>query len=229
MLPGLAGIMSGLGIAAQIEQTDSRTFITGNPKTFSTVSYGAEANREGVVVLVWHGDASSDPGLTPTCTISGVAATRYQPHSTGDGVSEATGTVIFTGTPSGTSGTVAVTWSGSGLAAGIVVLRIVGYSLTPATTFGGSAASDDGSQALTLADKAAVIAIAGSGLSGTNIVWSNLTERGDELDQGAGANNRRSWAYDINLPSGGRTVSFTPWDPSQGGNSWSGIVLNILA
>lgn len=228
MFPGLAGILSGLTVAVQIEQTDNRTFVTGNPKTFLTVDYGAEANREGVIILAWHGDASADPGITPTCTISGAAATRYQPHSTGDGAAHATGTVIFTGTPSGTSGTVAITWSGGGLPVGIVVLRIVGYSLTPATSFGGAAASDDGSQALTLADKAAVIAIAGSGLSGTDITWSNLTERGDELDQGAGANNRRSWAYDINLPAGGRTVSFTPWDPNQGGNAWSGIVLDLL-
>lgn len=214
-----------------IEQVDKRNFITGaDPHVFSACSYGSITGRSGIVVLVQHGDIGSDPGLTPSCTISGVNANGpYQPYTTGTGApGDAVGTVIFTGTPGGASGDISINWGNTNLPIGIIVLRAVGYNMIPAFTWGDGGNSLTASVTHTFAAKDAVIATKGSGKSSTDIVWTNITEIGDELNMGAGGDNRRSWAFDYNLGAGSKIISHTPVVVGNGQYSWSGVVLSAL-
>lgn len=231
VLAGSISMSNFLGKSSLIiEQVDKRNFISGNPKTFSACSYGSATGRSGIIVLVQHGDGTGDPGLAPTCTISGVSANGpYEPHSTGNGgPGDATGSAIFTGTPGGSSGDIVVDWGASGMNVGIIVLRAVGYNMIPAFTWGDAGSFFTSSVTHTFAAKDAVIAVKGSGRNSTDITWTNITEIGDELNAGAGGNNRRSWAFDYNLSAGSKTISQTPTTVGQAEHSWSGVALSAL-
>lgn len=201
--------------APGISQTDSRTTAA---TSFSTVSFGGDAQNRRIVLLVWHGDLSTNPGTSPTATIGGVAATRLQAKSTGDTSSgdDATGCSIFVANPTGATGTVAVSWGSANVT--IVVLRLVGYSATPTDSDGEAALGSDGHVTINSTTGGCVIATAGQGQGfGTDMTWTNITERGDE--NVGGSNNRRTWAWNIGTAAGTITPTVAPWSTSQGTNA----------
>ncbi|AZO11213.1 hypothetical protein EJ074_20560 [Mesorhizobium sp. M3A.F.Ca.ET.080.04.2.1] len=222
MLPGICGIMAGLGQGLLVEQTYS----AGAAATsFSGASFGPDTTGRGNIFLVWHGDRSVSPGLTPSLTINGSATgvARYQPHSTGDDTSgnDACGTAIFTAAPGGTSGDIAVNWGGGIVT--LVILRTVGYSITPYTTWGNSTGSANTNINVST-NNSAMIGIAAAGQNSNNLVWTGITERGQTALMGA--NNVESWAFDYKVATNAsRNVQVSPWSSAQGSNSWSGIVL----
>lgn len=210
MLPGIVGIggfvaeVGGGGEARTITQTDSRTTAA---TSHTTVAFGDVTATSWVGVLAFHGNTGSNPGQTPTATIGGAAADRIVAHSTGDGSSLATGSVLFVAQPGVTSGTVAVSWGG--LATTIVVFRTTGYDLSAAF----DTAKDTANMSLDIPALGLTIG-ATQNASGTgNVTWANLTERGDEA-----ANSKiRSWAWDLNMAlQSGRSVSPSPYSATQG-------------
>lgn len=214
MLPGIFTFAGIGGVIPEITQTDSRTTPA---MSFTSVSFGEDDPSRFMVVLVFHGDTNTDPGDTPTATIGGVSATLIGAKSTGvggGGVVDACGVAIFTAAPTGTSGTVSITWpQDDGVT--IVVLRLVGYSST-ATDFDIELTSGDGSVTTTAVTDGCIIAGVAKGSDNTNITWTGITERGEEnLD---GADNRRGWAWDIGLTAGGKTISVSPWTVGLGEN-----------
>jgi hypothetical protein len=230
MLPGILGLagFSAGSATVGLVQTDIRDIVGGiGAHTFTACNYGTASGRSGVIVLAYHGDTSSSTTSTPTCTLSGGGSTRYEPQTTGSGGGAACGTVIFAGTPGGTSGDIIVdNWSAAALPISIIVFAVYGYNITPNFTFGGSSSGGDaGSKSVTFATDEALI-VAGTNTAVVDIVWSNVTERGQ--DGMGSANNTRGWAWDINEVSGTRTVSLSPWSGTLGSNSWSCIKLAKL-
>lgn len=187
-----------------ITQTDSRTTAA---TSHASVSFGSVEAGAWVGVLAYHSDTGSNPGITPTATIGGVAATRIVADSTGDGTSTATGVVLFTAQPGVSSGTVNVSWNG--LAVTIVVFKTIGYNL------GAAYATNKNSGTLTLNIPATGFAVGGNqNDNGTgNITWTNLTERGDEA-----ANNKvRGWAWDISMAlQASRGITVAPFNVAIG-------------
>jgi hypothetical protein len=198
------------GVGASITQTDSRTT---EATSHSAVSFGADASDRQIVILVWHNDRVSPPGQTPTATIGGIAATRIAAYSTGDGSGVAVGTAIFVAAPTGTSGTVAVSWSGASVT--IVALRLTGYAV-PAFASGGHV-TDGNSYALGVPANGLVIGMAGENATGTDVIWTNLTEQGNDDASGSS----RSWGWDQSLGAQTRTISYTPYSGSQGANTFA--------
>jgi hypothetical protein len=109
-----------------LTEVDNRTTAATN---FSSVNFGATDATRWIIVLAMHGDTGFDPGA-PTCTIGGGAATRSAFSYAWDGGGNAIGAAMFVAQPSGTSGTVAVSWNG--LNTNIVVLRAVGFNCATA-------------------------------------------------------------------------------------------------
>lgn len=194
-----------------ITQTDSKTSAA---TSHAGVSFGAAGTSRWVVVLAWHHSTSNDPGQTPTCTIGGGSATRIAAQSTGDGSGNAVGVAMFVAQPSGTSGTVAVSWGG--LSTTIVALRVVNYNCASAHSSDGSG-SASGSASINIPNKGVLIGAVGREDEGTGITWTNLTEKADESAGGS----RRSWGWDSLMSTqSGRSVSYSPHSGSQGANAF---------
>jgi hypothetical protein len=211
MLPGfISSAMAATGEPAGVTQTDSRTTAA---TSFSTVSFGAASTGRQIVLLVWHNDTASNPGQTPTATIGGVAATRVAAFSTGDGASIAVGTAIFVAAPSGTSGTVAVSWGGLNVT--IVALRVVGYAV-PAFAAGGHVTDGD-TYALGVPTNGLTVGMAGKASTGVDVTWTNLTENGNDDASGSS----RSWGWDLPLGSQTRSITYAPYSTFQGQNTFA--------
>lgn len=200
MLPGILGMMVGTGEAPNVTQTDSRTTAANS---FASVSFGADVPGRQIILLVWHNNTATNPGVTPTATIGGVAATRVEAQSTGNGSGNAVGTSIFIAAPTGTSGTVNVTWGS--VTVTIVALRVIGYSGTKTA----SAGNDSGGNSVNLSVPAngLVVGMAGNNSTGIDVAWTNLTEKAN----GDAAGSTRSWGWDFPLASQTRTISYTPF------------------
>lgn len=208
-----------------IVQTDNRTAFSSQAGAVFTFSAVALSTNGFMVILVEHGDQDNPPGLTPTCTIDGVAAARYEPHSTGTGpaLGRAAGTVVFIGTAAHSTGDVVVTWNANINVLSLVAVNVLGYSSTPSATFGGSSNNGDlGTVTLNMPANGAAIAIKGDGVRSDNSTWTGITERADTSWNG----NSRTWAWDYNISaSPSYTISVSPYDPFDGSTSWSGVVL----
>lgn len=208
----LAGISSGAIALSDfydrglVMQTDSRQ----TPATSHTsVSFGEDTTGRRILVLATHGNTGGNPGSTPTATIGGVAATRITAHSTGDGAGTATGMAMFTADPTGDTGTVAVSWGG--LAAKIVVLRIVSYDLTSAFDAFAAGSATDVYNTDIPAKGLLVAAVSRSTSVGTT--WVGVTEQSDT--------NTLSWAWDYNMTAEtNRLVGYAPFTGTAGKHAW---------
>lgn len=193
-----------------VTQTDTKT----TPATsHAGVSFGATGTGRWVVILAWHGSTSSNPGLNPTATIGGQAATLIVARTTGDGGSNAVGVALFVAQPSGTSGTVAVSWGG--LDTTIVALRVVNYNCAAAHDTD-EADTATATLSVNIPNKGILIAAVGREADTTAITWTGVTEQGD-ADYGA---NRASWGWDTLMTTEtGRSVTYSPHSSSQGQNA----------
>lgn len=194
-----------------VSQTDSRS----TPATsHAAVSYGATRVSGGVLILAWHGSTASNPGLNPTCTVSGVNAPLIVARTNGNGAGVACGVALFTAAPSATSGTVAVSWGG--LATAIVALRVVNYVITSATDTA-EAAEGGATVSLDIPDKGILIGAVAREDSAAAITWTNLTEQGDDATSGG---TRRGWGWDTLMAAqSGRNVTYSPFSSSLGQNA----------
>lgn len=230
MIPGINSGILGAFRRRGITQTDNRTAYDSTSfsnKTYNSVNFGTNTPGSFVLIIAIHGDTNANPGTTPTCTMNGTSATRYEPHSTGDNTSgnDATGSVIFIAQPSA-NGDVVVNWATSTTPVAITVFRVAGYSATPSSTHGGSASTGDttGSASFNIAAGGAVVGASGSGQDNTARTWSNLTQRLEE--NFGGANNRRSIAWNVNMAANASlTISTSPYSTAQGSSTWSAVVL----
>lgn len=170
-----------------------------------SVSYGASRSDRWIVILAVGGDASSAYNLA--CTISGVPANVIVRHSSGTGAGTATGTAIFTGQPSGTSGTVTITGTTT---MRFYVLRVTGYDCSAAVFSDDSAGSGIPPWSATVPANGLCLGIVQNS-NGNAISWTGLTERISDAALISGKTSSAAW--DVNMSaSGAKAVSVTASD-----------------
>jgi hypothetical protein len=200
-----------------VAQTDIRSAVSAAAYTFAACAFGKAAPTRYVVVIAWHADTTTNPGLAPTCTIAGGAATRIEAASTGTGEGPAIGVAIFVrAVPTGTSGDVVVTW-GSAQLQGIVVLRVVGYDLSAAHQTRNSMLPATGTTTIGVPSRG--LLIAGSGRRNPDlsaIAFGGVRRRGSDIVQA-----RRDWGWDHRVAvASAHSVTFTPWIAGEARQRW---------
>jgi hypothetical protein len=201
-----------------VAQVGIRTGVsTPGLTTYSTVPFGAPAATRYIAVLAWHADTTANPGLAPTCTIGGGAATRIEAASTGTGEGPAVGVALFTrALAAGESGDVSVTWGAAPLQ-GIVVLRVTGYDLAAAHQTRNSMLPATGTTTIGVPSRG--LLIAGSGRRNPDlsaIAFAGVTRRGSDIVQA-----RRDWGWSHRVAvASAHEVTFTPWQAGEGRQRW---------
>lgn len=151
-----------------------------NPYTFSGMSFGATATGRRILVTITGEDASvGGTQSISSVTIGGITATQLVAIADTGFSNGANAAIYMASVPSGTSGTVVVTFTGNMWTCAISVYRILYASGTANNTdsgVGSTVYSDVSTQAANAATVACCI-FTGSNLSGSNISWSNITER----------------------------------------------------
>jgi len=205
-VPGFMPQLSGGGGAAAAVVSFESSAVDGNSATiytFSGVALGAAAADRYIIAGV-SGDSAGDTTIT-TVTIGGVAATELMDGSN----SQANMGFFIAAVPTGTTGDVVVTFSGSKARAGCACWRATGLaSPTPHatlqdTTLSGAVLSG------TINVPSNGFVIAYDACDGTiTTTWVGVTEDFDEARDGT--NRYHSGGFDL-VPGGetGRTVSAT--------------------
>lgn len=150
------------------ENTANQTTYTFTTQPFST----AAAGRLIVVGFVGTG---TGPFSISSVTIGGVAATLVVAQAFSG--SNASAEFWQATVPTGTTGTVAVTWSTGISNCGIGIWALYGARTTPFDT--GSSTASPMSDTLNIASGGAALGIAGSLSQTSTYTWANLTERFD--------------------------------------------------
>lgn len=158
--------------------------------TFSSVSLGtADADRH---ILVATGARASSARTITGVTIAGISATELRDSS----ADQTNGSLWIAAVPSGTTGNIVLTYSGTMVRAHIAVFRLVGINPTPVDVDShGIAGSSSAARTVTLDSVAggyAVGAYVASGAS-TTASWSGVTEDYDFSYEASG--NRASGGH----------------------------------
>ncbi len=185
----LPGIIFGAGLA---NEAASVTLVHTSSSASETAQYGADATGRWIAVIALGGDDSGAYNLA--VTMSGVG-TLIKRHSSGTGAGPATGTAIYVGQPSGTSGTVTVTGTTT---MRFRVLRVMGYNLGTAVFTGDSNGAGIPPWSANVPANGFTLSVCQSGPSGPSpISWSGLTEQ--IADASVIASHVSSVAWDINM------------------------------
>lgn len=173
---------SNYNISAAAGQPFGLTFVTNTSDltaqttyTFTSQAFGAvDPNRQ--IILAIFGRNPSVGSSVISATIGGVSAALAFAGATGDngaGISE----IWVASVPTGTSGTVTVTFSGSCLRAGISIYRLVGAT-AHATAGAGVTNANVPAQGVTITipTGGATVAVSGSGVTATDGTTTNQTQ-----------------------------------------------------
>lgn len=184
MLPGILGIAGFVG-------GPSVELVYTSSSASEVATYGAEETGRWIAVLALGGDDASPYNLA--VTMSG-AGTLIKRHSSGTGAGPATGTAIYVGQPSGTSGTVTVTGTTT---MRFRVLRVVGYDLSAAVYSADSTGAGVPPWNVNVPTQGLTLSVIQNAASVGAISWTNLTERiADNVMIGTKIN---SAAWDLNM------------------------------
>lgn len=223
MLPGIGGIGGFFGESeftveylsvAEIEDTSQTTF------TYSSQGIGAAAATREIYVLISWGAAGA--ATVTSATIGGVSATiRTQDTFNGPpGVGVA---IISAAVPSGTTGTIAVTFNTNVLSCAIGIVRVVGKTTNVDAA---SDAGPDGSAPYTdsvnvnVNVNGAVLACWVCYDTGQNVTWTNVTEKYEGDTAGAGG---ASINYSGAVSTGLSASTPLAVSASQGGSGNNGV------
>ena len=176
MLPGMYPLVPGAAAVVPIEKslTDSETSTTNTDAySFATQAIGAADAARYVVVVATSRGANA---TISSATIGGVSASV---------VAEITSTqlncaIIIAAVPTGTTATIAITWSASQSNCDISVYRLVG--LASATAFDTDTDTSSATASLSIDCEAGGCVIAGSAFSNPSNdtqTWSGITEDTD--------------------------------------------------
>ncbi|RWO22809.1 hypothetical protein [Mesorhizobium sp.] len=217
MLPGIAGIMAGIGESVfsvqflgytEIETSGLTTY------TFLAEDFGVPSSTREIFVTI-NVAAGVVTRSVSSATIGGIAATIRSQAGVSDLVDQSiTSGIISAVVPSGTSGTIAVTLTGTGNMCVIGVYRVTRRTSlvdTGTDTYSGGnpiVVTDT----VNVGDNGAVIAAATFGDQNGSITWVGVTETYDDTESGGSApeQSRYSGALITGLATEvGRTISAT--------------------
>lgn len=189
---------SAAGVASVVYVDDAVSNVAGNTTTFTGINFGSAASSRKIVIGVGRGPTGAF-GTVSSVTIGGIAATFINSAATTTEDAE----LWIAAVPTGTSGTVAVTWTNSATDVGLGVWALYNTSITPTDT-----ASDNNSNPATdTINIAAGGAAVGyvyhrSNTDPTTFSWSNLTEDFDVTVQAGGNYNSGASAFFSSAQSG---------------------------
>lgn len=193
-------------------------------KVWNSVPLGTHGGVHRNFICIIHGTTASDPGLTPSLLVNGVAATRLSAHSTGDvSPPPATGLAWFEADPTVDVADISATWGGM-TNLGIIVLSAFYY-----TTFveeegdGASLGGSDGIVGMATQNDGVIIAGATYGsiqtvtwteMGASKLTWT-LGWAGSTNNSGAVAwlegQNGSSILYHVNPHPGGQGNYLSAW------------------
>lgn len=191
----LAGVASGAIKFSDFLGKSSRSasLVHTSASASEVAQYGAAAANRWIAVIALGGNDSSAYNLS--ATISGAAGTVIKRHSSGNGFGSATGTAIIVGQPSGTSGVVTVSGTGT---MRFYVVRVTGYDLSAAVFSDNSIGVGIPPWSANVPANGLALSVCQSGPSGPSpISWTGLTER--IADASLITNHVASVAWDVNM------------------------------
>jgi len=197
---------SSVAPPAAVTFTDSSVDTTGSASqtvyTFSSQALGAAASDRMIVVAV----CSSNVATTVTSvTIGGISATAVVYAQAADFQIA----LYRADVPTGTTGTVVVTWAAGVSQTGLGVFRVTGANTTPTDTATHTVADATDTHAdIDIPAKGVCIScIWRSAVAG--VTWTNLTERYDEQVE-AGEGQHSGACDDFATAQTGRTITAAP-------------------
>lgn len=149
--------------------------------SFTSVSFGSASGTRRIVVGVTGG--TDTDALLSSATIGGVAATIVQNVAAGSGSTRANAALLIADVPTGTSGTIAITWNAEMRRCGLGVWAV--YNLQSSVPVAsGNSTGDPGSTSINTSSGGVAIACAYSRVT-NSVTWTNLTEDYDEVYAGS--------------------------------------------
>jgi hypothetical protein len=181
-----------------------------NATSLTTYTFtNANINGPGLIVVGYHQERASTTASTlSSSTIEGSAATSAVTRAQNGSTSVTTG-LIYHRIASGSTATIALTFSAAPSRCRIAIWRINdNVSDTPFTTANDGAASGTGLSVTlnSLPVRSVGIAVQTNGTNGTSMTWTNATERYDLLI-GTGTTTQASGADFITSQTENRTIS----------------------
>jgi hypothetical protein len=193
------------------------TFVESNTGLTTYTFTDTNIGEPGLIVVGYHAERASSLARTfSSATIGGSAATNVVTIAE-NGTSSITTGLISRRITSGSTATIAITFSGAQARCRVAVWRInENLSDTAITTADNGAASGTGlSMTLnSLPTHAVGVAVQTNGTNGTPLTWTNATERYDSIIA-TGTTTQCSGADFISTASGNRTISTTHTNSAQ--------------
>jgi hypothetical protein len=197
--------------------------------SFASTAFGtAAADRQVIAVVLSRAGATVD---APTVTLGGVSASLLMSLAGGDAGNGYDGRFIFAASvPTGTTGTVAITYLATQVRCKVIVFRLVGASTTAHATATGTT-NNSAITANVPANGCALAAVSGGTSSGSPVTaFTGLTERSDgllesALNAGASddfASSQTPLSVTANITGGGMStygLMLISWSESGGGGS----------
>ena len=151
--------------------------------TFSAMSFGTAAdNRRLSACVQWDNDGGNTRTIS-SLTIGGVAATVHQVANSSATDNKVNVAIASASVPTGTSGDVVVTWSGTVDKPHVALWRVTSESGTPIDSDKFESTGDAAvSVTLTVEPGSVLIAAATAGNASANITWTNATEGQDDTN-----------------------------------------------
>ena len=206
-LPGIGGILAGLlgeaAADATITYTDKGVDgADGTTYSFTGKSFGtASADR---YIIVGVGATSDFTNSISSLTIGGVTATQRVYRSGSLSGAYANAAIFIAAVPTGTTGTVAVTWASTNYRCSIGVWATTGLTGAGAATDTDSGAADPTTVAMNCDAGGVMVGYGHSydaGADGSH-TWTNLTENFDELVEGGASYHTGACAAFASAQSG---------------------------
>ena len=197
MMMAAAGVSTPVEATFETSQVD--TTDTGSPLTFSGVDLGdAAANRHIVVgVGVSWGGSAQVSGVT----VGGQSATEIIEV----GLASQKASLHIAAVPTGATGDIVITTTGTGESWGIGVWRLIGANATPDDT--GSSTADPMVDTINCPAGGVIIGYAHA-QNGNTHTWTNLTEQFDETTEGS---FQHTGAFDtFAATQSGRSITCNP-------------------
>lgn len=179
-LPGITGRLRGGVVPLPTITYLANLIDPGNETTYSFggASFGAAAADRAIAVTI-HGAAVVSGREVSSVTIGGVSASRLVNQTVGTGIITAvtTSEIWIASVPTGTSGTVSVTFNFGMLRCAIGIFRITGLlSLLAEGTAVGQSNNNSNNLSLTGISKDAVVIACGTGTSSPAFGYTGVTQ-----------------------------------------------------
>lgn len=232
MLPGILGIggfVGGAGFTvdylsvATIEDTNQVTH------TFSSQGFGVAQTTREIYVLISYGGSAAR--TISSATIGGVSATIRTQDVLSDGSQAVGSAIISAAVPTGTTGTIAITFSTFGIyAVAIGIVRVINKTTNVASnTTSASDASPPASltSSPVVNSNGAVLASWTCSDEPFGVTWTNLTEQYDSST--AAASSFARFQYSGAVSSGLSASGAYAITPSQNASGASGVSLSYVS